>query len=61
MSTESSLTILVSQGRSYLDRQWDAFESQDKKIAGLFALATATITLVPTIVSAFAAEDSDGA
>lgn len=57
MSTESSLTILVSQGRSYLDRQWDAFESQDKKIAGLFALATATITLVPTIVSALAAED----
>lgn len=53
----ASLTILVAQARAFLDRQWDAFESQDRKIAGLFALATGLITLVPTIVSAFAAEE----
>ena len=48
MNTEG-LTILVDQARAFLDRQWDAFESQDKKIAGLFALATGLVTLVPTI------------
>jgi hypothetical protein len=52
MSRES-LAILVEQGRSFLDRQWEAFDSQDRKIAGLFALATGLITGVPAIVTAF--------
>ncbi len=51
--TKESLAILVEQARSFLDRQWDAFESQDRKIAGLFALSTGLITIVPTIVSSF--------
>ena len=51
--TRESLTILVTQARAMLDRQWDAFESQDRKIAGLFALATGLVTVVPTVVSTF--------
>ncbi len=54
--TKESLGILVEQARSFLDRQWDAFESQDRKIAGLFALSTGLITIVPTIISTFAAD-----
>lgn len=54
--TKESLAILVGQGRAFLDRQWDAFESQDRKIAGLFTLSTGLITVVPTVVSTF----SDG-
>ncbi len=54
---KESLSILVAQARSFLDRQWEAFESQDKKIAGLFGLATGLITIVPTIVSTFGHPD----
>lgn len=54
--SKESLAILVSQAHGYLNRQWDAFESQDKKIAGLFALATSLITIVPTVLGAFGEE-----
>lgn len=50
--TKESLAILVAQGRAFLDRQWDAFESQDRKIAGLFTLSTGLITVIPTLLSA---------
>ena len=52
MSTEG-LRILVDQARGFLDRQWDAFESQDRKIAGLFGVSTAIVTVVPAFVTGF--------
>ena len=57
MTTES-LRILVDQAKTFLDRQWDAFESQDRKIAGLFGVSTAIVTVVPAFVTAFGREIS---
>ncbi len=59
MSTEA-LRVLVGQGRAFLDRQWDAFESQDRKIAGLFGISTAIVTVVPAFVTAFGGEITAG-
>lgn len=54
--SKESLQLLVDQAQSYLARQWDAFESQDRKIAGLFTLSSGLITLVPTVLSNLGAE-----
>ena len=53
----AALRLLVEQSKGLLNRHWDAFESQDRKIAGLFTVATSLVAIVPTIVAAF---DNDG-
>jgi hypothetical protein len=57
--TKESLQLLVQQAQSYVSRQWDAFESQDRKIAGLFTLSSGLITLVPTVLSNLGADNID--